>query len=208
MVEFQGAGLVEPLHEAFHRRAVFGVQSEHMGAAHDLLGALHGQPVERLVQIHHQPMQAVGAVLRDAGQPRDPRDFDFVGGLQQTGGADRGEPRGHGFALGRFAGAHRAQHRRRVVVDLLHQPGEVGRGNPAVAGKMGAADQGCERGRRYAGGAAFDVQIGRRASRLLRALRGRLQRAHANLDAIVGCKPLRNQRRQQDVGLSELLDDV
>ena len=208
MVEFQGAGLVESLHETFHRRPVFGVQTEHMGAAHDLLGAFRRQPVERLVQVHHQPVQAVGAVLRHAGQSRDARDFDFVGGLKQTGGADRGEPCGHGFALGRFAGAHRADHRRRVVVDFLHQPGEIGRGNSAVTGKMGAADQGCERGGRDAGGAAFDVQIGRRVSRLLRVLRGRLQRAHANLDPIVGGEPLRHQRRQQNVCLSELLDNL
>ena len=104
MVEFQGAGLVEPPHETFHGGAVFGMQAEDVGAADDLLGAIRGQPVERLVQIHHQPMQAVGAALGDAGQLGDPRDFDFVGGLEQAGGADRGEPRVHGFALGRLAG--------------------------------------------------------------------------------------------------------
>ena len=72
---------------------------------------------------------------------------------------------------------------------------------------MGAADQGCERGRRYAGGAAFDLQIRYWTNRLLRVLSSRLQRAHANLDAVVGCEPLRHQRWQQDVGLSELFDN-
>ena len=208
MVELQGAGLVEPLHETFHRRPVFGVQTEDMGARQNLLGAIHGQPVERLVQIHHQPMQAVGAVLFDAGQLGDTCNLDFIRGLKRTGGADRGEPRIHGFALGRFAGGYRAQHRRRVVLDFLHQPGEIGRGHPAVAGKMGAADQGRERGRRDAGGAAFHVQIGRRVIRLLRMMGGGLQRAHANLDPVVRGQPFRHQRRQQNVGLSELLDNL
>ena len=112
------------------------------------------------------------------------------------------------FALGRLAGGHRAQHRRRVVVDFLHQSGEIGRGDPAVAGQMGAADQGCERGRRDAGGAAFDLQIGCRMIGLARVMRGRLQRAHAHLDPVVGGEAFRDQRRQQNVGLSELLDDL
>ena len=208
MVEFEGASLVEPLHETFHRRPVFGLQTEYVGAAHDLLGARRGKPVERLVQVHYQPVQTVGTVLRHPGQSGDMRDFDFIGGLQQTRGADRGEPRCHRFALGRFARTHRTDHRRRVVDDFLDQSGEIGRGHSAPAGEMGAADQGCERGGGYSGGAAFDLQIGCRAKRLLRALDSRLQRAHANLDAVVGCEPLRHQRWQQDVSLSELLDNL
>ena len=93
-------------------------------------------------------------------------------------------------------------------MDFLHQPGEIGRGYPAVAGKMGAADQGCERGRRNAGGATFDVQVGRGVIGLSRMIRGGLQRAHANLDPVVRGQPFRNQRRQQNVSLSELLDNL
>ncbi len=84
MVELQAAGLVEALHETLHRRAVFRLQAKDMGARQDLLRTIRGQPVERLVQIHHQPMQAVGAIRRHAGQARDPCDFDFVGGLKRT----------------------------------------------------------------------------------------------------------------------------
>ena len=170
MVELQGAGLVEPLHETFHRGTVFRMQAEDMGARQDFLGAAGGQPVERLVQIHHQPMQAVGAVLRHAGQFGDPHDFDFIRRLERAGGADRREPCAHGFTLGGVAGAHGADHRRHVVVDFLHQPGEIGRGHSAVAGKMSAADQRRQRRGRNSGGAAFDVQIGGRAIRLLRML--------------------------------------
>jgi hypothetical protein len=150
----------------------------------------------------------LSAPLGDAGQLCDPRDFDFIGGLEQARGADRGEPRIHGFALGRLAGGYGAQHRRRVVVDFLHQPGEIGCGDPALAGKMGAADQGCERGRRDIGGAAFDLQIGGGMIGFARVMHGRLQRAHANLDPVVGGEPFRDQRRQQNVGLSELLDNL
>jgi hypothetical protein len=83
-----------------------------------------------------------------------------------------------------LAGAHRADHHGHVVVNFLDQPGEIGRGQSALAGKMGAADQRRQRARRKAGGAAFDLQIGRRVVRPLRTIRGGLQRAHANLDAI------------------------
>ena len=37
---------------------------------------------------------------------------------------------------------------------------------------------------------------------------GSLERAHANLDTIIGGEPLRHQRRQQNVGLSELFDNL
>ena len=73
---------------------------------------------------------------------------------------------------------------------------------------MGAADQGRERGGRDSGGAAFDVQVGGGMIGLARMMGGRLQRAHANLDAVVGGEALRDQRWQQNVGLSELLDDL
>ena len=73
---------------------------------------------------------------------------------------------------------------------------------------MRAADQGRERGGRDAGGAAFDLQIGGGMIGLARVMRRRLQRAHAHLDAVVGGETLRDQRRQQNVGLSELLDDL
>ena len=43
---------------------------------------------------------------------------------------------------------------------------------------------------------------------LARVMRGRLQRAHAHLDAVVGGEAFRDQRRQQNVGLSELFDDL
>jgi hypothetical protein len=39
-------------------------------------------------------------------------------------------------------------------------------------------------------------------------LRGRLERTHSNLDAIVRCKPLGYEHWQQYLGLSELFDDL
>ena len=54
---------------------------------------------------------------------------------------------------------------------------------------------------------ALAAEVDRLAALLSMARRG-LQGAHAHLDAIVRRQPLDHERRQEDVGLAELLDDA
>ena len=87
------------------------------------------------------------------------RDLDFIGGLQQTGGADRREACCHGFALG---GSPALTARIIAVASSTMSfinSARLGAAIRSFAGKMGAIDQRCERGRRYAGRAAFDLQV-------------------------------------------------
>ena len=60
MIEFQAARALEPAHEGGDERLVFGAKAIGERAGDGVLGALCGEAVERLVQIHHETMQAVG----------------------------------------------------------------------------------------------------------------------------------------------------
>ena len=55
---------------------------------------------------------------------------------------------------------------------------------------------------------AFRPQVDHRLAGSARMLRSRLQGAHAHLDAVIGRQSLRNEGRQQEIGLSELFDDL
>src|SRR5207237_10777800 len=85
---------------------------------------------------------------------------------------------------------------------------ETGRSKATGCGGMRAADQTRELGRRDVGGSALGREISGPRLRRMRMLRGGLQRAQAHLDAVVGGESVGDQRRQQDVGLAELLDDL
>ena len=208
MVEFQGAGLVQPAHEAFHRRTVVRLQAEDMGAGNV---SSEQSAASRLSAL----CRSITSRCRLSAPPSvTPVNFAIRAISMASAALSRPAARiAASRAVMAWPSAGLPASTARSIVtasslDLAHQPGEIGRGQPAVAGKMGAADQGCERSRRNAGGAAFDVQIGRRKIGRLRAMGGRLQRAHAHLDSVVGGQPFGDQRRQQDVGLSELLDDL
>lgn len=189
MVELQRARLFDATHEAFHSRSIRGVQTEGVRAGYDLLRAFGGQSVEELVQVHHQPMQAVGTFQRDGGQSRDARKLDLVRSLELACSPDRGKPCPRRLALGLVSGHDGADHGRGVVGNLRHQARKIGRGEAAPGHQMRAADQAGKRSRRYFRGVTFDRKIGRGMAGLARMVCCRLQRAHPHLDAIVGGNP-------------------
>ncbi|MGX1048677.1 hypothetical protein [Bradyrhizobium diazoefficiens] len=208
MVELQPSRLVQTLHEGLHRAAIFAVQSEHMGTVERFLRTVRRKLVQRLVQIHHQPMEAVAGRLGNAGQARNAGKIDFIGGIEQTRASDGRQPRVRLVAVRRRAGADGADHGRSVVLDLLHQLGEVRRREPGRSDQMGAADQRCDRGWCNAGGVTLDRKLAGGTIGILRMPSRRLERTHPHFDAVIGGKPFRHQRGQQDVALSEFFDDL
>ncbi len=120
MVELQRAGLLKPPHETFDGTMIVRTQAEHARACNRLFSAARRQPVERLVQVHHQTMQAVAVVVRYASQLADPGYFDFARRFQRAGGLNGREARRHGVTRRRVAGCHGADHRRHIVKHVLH----------------------------------------------------------------------------------------
>ena len=200
--------LFEAAHEGFHRRPILGGQTEGMRAGDDFLGATRSQPVERLVQVHDQAMQAVLAGIRDADQLADLGRGDFIGRLGGRLRLDGGEPVGRRLGLGRRAGLDRVNHARHVGENRLAQRRQLGRGDPSGRDHPRVAHQGIDRHRIEAGGPAFGVQAGRRVARLVHMFGGGLQGAHAHLDAVVRRQALGDEGRQQDIALPELLDNA
>ena len=117
MTEFEFFGRGDAVHERFDRRPVFVAQAVDMGAGDHLLRVRGGELVQRLVQIHHQAVQAVAAAVEQAGQSCDFGKADIVAGAEMRIFLDRREPRGRRIALGRVAGLDGGEHGGRVVPD-------------------------------------------------------------------------------------------
>lgn len=159
------------------------------------------------MQVHDEPMKAVRVVLRDAGKAPDAGNFDFGRRFEMTGRSNGAEPYPELLALGRITGGDRADHGFCVAFDALEQRREAGSDNLAAPCQMSAADQRCQHGWRKSRCPAFDREIGDGAMWSPGMLNGSLKGTQAELDAIVRGQPFRNQRRQQNVGLSEFSDD-
>ncbi len=80
VIELQAARFIDAAHEGLDDRAVAGRQAVDMGARHHFLCARARHPVEQLVQVHHQPMQAVAPHFRQPGQLGDLGRCDFIVG--------------------------------------------------------------------------------------------------------------------------------
>jgi hypothetical protein len=163
---------------------------------------------KHLVQIHHQTMQAVGATLCHSRQLEDANDVDLIRGFGRAGCDHRRESHIGGLAFWRRAGLRGADHRHRVTGHVCHQLRQVRRSNASVGDHVSAVDQRCYRNGCDSGGPAFGLQVGRRLVRLAGPLSGRLESAHAHLDAVVGGQTFGHERRQQDVALTEVLDNL
>jgi hypothetical protein len=68
MVELEGRGAVQACHEGPHPLPIPGFELPHLGAVDDLAGQQAGELVERLVEVHHQQMQAVCAFPAAVGE--------------------------------------------------------------------------------------------------------------------------------------------
>ena len=205
MVEFQRARAFEPAHEGGDERLVLGAKSIGERAGDGVLGALRGEPVERLVQIHHQTMQAVG--LADRDEPCDAGLGDALAGRIEPG-ADGGEAALGGLAESRITGSDSLDHGVDVGQQRFVQLGKARRLDQAAAVCPGADDQRPRGDRVDAGATAFGCEIGRRTMRIMGVLNGRLQNAHAKLGPLVRAQGIRHQIRQHQFHLAKLFDDA
>ncbi len=207
MAEFELRRCGDAMHECFDRRPVFVPQAVDMGARNHLLGMGGGELVQRLVQIHHQPVQAVAAAVEQAGQSCDLGEADIVAGAEVRIFLDGRETRGRKVALGRVAGLDGGEHGGGIIPDRAAQAGETGRRHLLPGGLGGTVDQRLGGDGVDPGGPALVCQIKPRGARFARMPRRRLQHAQARLDAVIGSETLGDQRRQQQFGLSEFRDD-
>jgi len=194
MTEFQFARRADPAHEGLDRGAVLWLEPMHVGTRQHLFRMLHGQAVQRLVQIHHQPVQAVAAGARDSGQPGDVRQLQCVGSLRCRFLLHGGQARCGPSAFSRVRGLDRLDHMGDVVPDRSLQTAKAGRRH-AIARQARAIDQRLQRHRIEAGGAALIGEIEASAMRLARTTRRRLQNAQADLHPIIRRQSLGDQRR-------------
>jgi hypothetical protein len=128
VLALERAGALQTAHEGLDARpvAAIGGQIPGMGAGHVVAGQAGGQAVERLVQVHHQAVQAVAGLGLAAGQRAQQ-------GLVQQGtargqGLQPGLPAAHPFGQRRVGiglGQQRAGHHPQVLVQL---PGQVQQG--------------------------------------------------------------------------------
>ena len=85
---------------------------------------------------------------------------------------------------------------------------EPGRGDAVAGDEACALDQLFHRRRVEPHAAAFFRQRERRTLRIARMLRRGLQHGEAHFGPVIGREPVGDQRRQQDIGLAKLLDDL
>jgi len=188
MIEFEVARPLETFHESLDRALVFRVQAVGVRAGNHLLGALRGETVERLVQIHDQAVKTVALATLDRGHLRDCGWSDAV--LAETEpGPHRGETRVCRFAGICLAGSHRLDHRRDVGEQCFAKLGDPRRLDRPREGDMRPR---YERSRRQgvdAGAATLRRKVGNRSARAPRVLRGGLKRAQAHLGRSLARNP-------------------
>jgi hypothetical protein len=208
MVELEAARAVETAHEGFHDWPIIRQQAVDMRTRYRILRALGGEPVQRLVHVHHEPVQAVGAAGRDRRQLDDTVGIDFVRGLQQTLRLDGSEAIVGGSCVIGPGRLDRRDHGFHVAADLIDQLAERRRGDPPGHGHAGSAHEGLDF-RRFESCGARLVLERRHSPGWSACMLGRsLQRAQAYLHAVVGRQPLGNARRQEYAGMPELLDHL
>ena len=101
-----------------------------MGAGQHLCRMRRGQTIQRLVHVHHQPVQAVAAGIGDPGEFGDVRQFERVGGLLRYRPFERGQALPRLAALSCIPGLYRPEHGGDIVPDRHFQAREAGRREP------------------------------------------------------------------------------
>src|SRR4029078_13464425 len=84
VIEFESARAVETAHEGGDERSVLGDETVAARANEALFRTLRREGVERLVQIHNETMQAVGAVARHRRDFGDVRKTQLVLGESEV----------------------------------------------------------------------------------------------------------------------------
>ena len=220
VVELEGAGAAETAHEGGDAWAVLRADLPGVGAVDHLAGERGREAVQRLVQVHHQQVQAVVGVLAALAAVA-------VGQRAQVVGAERGAavfavrlPSGQvlqpvvaalaqGGDLGiggvvHFTGQARDRpgHGGQGLVEQRRQPRRLGQ-QEILALLRRAGLEFVEPAALQAGRGAFGAQILQRLGRLLRMGRSRLQQGQRHLEPVIGRQRRLHPGGPQEGGLTE-----
>jgi len=202
VVELERAGGVEPAHEGGDARAVERIDLPHVGAVDGLAGELRSEPVERLVQVHHQQVQAVVLAALAAGERVEL-------GRRQRVRRERFEP---GAPVRTARGEvriafERARHGAQVLGEQAGQPVEPGH-MQLLALAVGGGRQLRQPGRIDSGDGELAREVERAGVAALRAVVRRLQHAEIELQSIVGGQRRTHARRPEQFRLSQAGDGL
>ena len=123
MVELQFGGAVEAGHEGCDQGAIGFVEVVGGGAVEGFFGEVGLQGVELLVQVHHQPVQAVGVAMAGAHHRRGGGGIEQVVCCGRQGLQQLFQPCGE---AGGFGCEHRGGHQAHVFGDAGEDPGGAG----------------------------------------------------------------------------------
>ena len=202
VVELEGAGGIEPAHEGGDARAVERIDLPHVGAVDGLAGELGGEAVERLVQIHHQQVQAVVLAALATGERLELR-------RRQRVGRKLGQP-GTPVRAARvevLVALERSRHRAQVLGKQGDEAVEAGHVQ-LLALAVGGRRQLRQPGRIDPGGGELACQVERRSIAALRVVVRRLQHAEIELQSIVGGQRHTDPRRPEQFRLSQAGDGL
>ena len=202
VVELERAGGVEPAHEGGDARAVERIDLPHVGAVDGLAGELGGEPVERLVQIHHQQVQAIVLAALAAGERVEL-------GRRQRVGRELGQPGApvRAARVEALVAFERSRHGAQVLGEQADQAVEAGHVQ-FLALAVGGRRQLRQPGRIDAGGGELARQVERRGVAALRTVVRRLQHAQIELQSIVGGQRRTHPRRPEQFRLSQAGDGL
>lgn len=214
MTELERCGPIDARHERGDERPMAGIEAVGAGTVHRLLGELFLQTIEDFVQVHDQKVQAVAVVARAADEPHH-RGTGYGGMRVEAGGSgresrqallerfefgdddalSRGQAQGfeHGLDQGEQAHLH--------VLEIDDPVGLATDGTRVVHElvQAGVIEPDLETLTRQAVDFRFRV-IGLEQSVL--------QQAEQVLGLLVGDQRSRQPRRQEQRGLTEIVDDT
>ena len=204
MDEFQLRGAIDAGHEGRDQRAIRRRQIVGRCPVQRFLGQhrLHG--IELLVQIHHQAMQAVRAVVPGVHHCGDRVGIDQVVGRRWQRAKQDIDPRGEPV---RLRGGYGRSHRAYVVGDARDDPG--GTGQPTeYSMQTCSGHNGVEVRIVDAAGNAFSLQGGGRLVWMRGMRECHLQQGEGELYPIIRCQRLVQRRRGLQAGLPDRGQDL
>ena len=179
-----------------------------MSAGQLLFRVRGSERVQALVQVHDQAMQRIAFALRHRGELEHFAMCDRLRAAECAIVLDRGEPCLRRLALRVVAGLDGTDHVADVIPDGAAEVAQARRADLVGGQSAGAGHQRLHGVGVDAGGAAFVLEIEGGGLGRAGVAGGRLQHAQAYLHAVVRLQALADQRRQQDLGLSQPLDDA
>ncbi len=173
MVELECPRALKAAHEGGDDRLVVGDKPVSVGAGNNLVGALYGETVQRLVQIHDEAMQAICSIIADR------RQSSHVGVCQLSLSEgkrrrDRREPRFRRLAEAPIRRVDRLDHGGDIFGERLAEPAEARRLDHAARARPSAGDERLDRNGIDSSTAAFGRKIGGRDVAMMGVLHGSL----------------------------------